>query len=110
MTKVNADWLLGQSCRSGAPKLPEREVDDALPSLSGWQRDGDTLRKEYRFPDFHATIEFVNAGAWIAKRQDHHPDLDVHYNRCGVLFTTHDAGGLSERDAKMARAIDGLLG
>lgn len=108
MTKLSADWLVGQSCRGGAPKLPDREVDDALPSLAGWQRDGDALRKEFKFPDFHATIEFVNAVAWIANRQDHHPDLDVHYNRCGVLFTTHDAGGITLNDLICAARVEAL--
>ena len=108
MTKVDAASLLRQSCRGGAPKLSQHEVDAALPSLPGWQRDGDALRKEFRFPDFHATIAFVNAVAWIANRQDHHPDLDVHYNRCGVLFTTHDAGGITLNDLICAARVEAL--
>jgi len=56
VTKLDADWLRSQTCRAGAPKLSAGEVDDALASLTGWRREGDALRKEYRFADFHATI------------------------------------------------------
>ena len=108
MTKLDADWLRSQTCRAGAPKLSAGEVDDALASLTGWRREGDALHKEYRFADFHATIEFVNAVAWIANRQDHHPDLDVHYNWCGVVFTTHDAGGITLNDLVCAARVEAL--
>lgn len=56
------------------------------------------MSKTFRFPDYYRTIAFVNALAFVAHREDHHPDLGVHYDRCIVRFSTHDVGGLSEND------------
>lgn len=109
MTRVGPEPLRDQSCHAGAPRLPATEIDEALRQLPGWSRSGDALTKTFGFPDFHATIEFVNAVAWIANRQDHHPDLDVHYNRCGVLFSTHDAGGITLNDLICAAQVEALV-
>ena len=65
-------------------------------------------RETYRFTDYYRTIAFVNAIAWIANQQDHHPDLDVRYNRCGVAFSTHDAGGITLNDLICAARVDAL--
>jgi 4a-hydroxytetrahydrobiopterin dehydratase len=100
--------LLGEDCRAGAPRLDDATVDQALNALPGWSRDGGTLRKTFSFPDYYRTIAFVNAVAWIANRQDHHPDLDVGYNRCGVAFSTHDAGGITRNDLICAARVDAL--
>ena len=108
MNPLTSAWLREQNCRGGAAKATQEDVDAALSDLPGWQRQGDAVAKTYRFQDFHATIEFVNAVAWIANRQDHHPDLDVHYNRCGVVFTTHDAGGITLNDLICAARVEGL--
>lgn len=58
---------------------------------------------------FHETIAFVNALAWVAHREDHHPDLSVGYNRCAVRFNTHAVGGLSVNDFICAAKLDALL-
>ncbi|MEP6702601.1 MAG: 4a-hydroxytetrahydrobiopterin dehydratase [Betaproteobacteria bacterium] len=110
MSGLSADWLRTQSCRagSGATRLADAEIDGALQSLPGWTREGEELRKIYRFDDYYRTIAFVNATAWIAHLQDHHPDLDVHYNRCEVAFSTHDAGGITLNDLICAARVDGL--
>ena len=100
--------LLRENCRAGAPRLGDAAVDDALAALPGWSRDGGVLRKSYSFPDYYRTIAFVNAVAWIANQQDHHPDLDVHYNRCAVAFSTHDAGGITRNDLICAARVDAL--
>lgn len=60
--------------------------------------EGLAIHKTFRFPDYYRTIAFVNALAYIAHREDHHPDLGVHYDRVIVRFSTHDVGGLSEND------------
>jgi 4a-hydroxytetrahydrobiopterin dehydratase len=108
VTDSKAAWLRSQTCRPGAPKASSAEIDDALAALPQWSRSGEAIAKTFRFPDFHATIEFVNAVAWIANRQDHHPDLDVHYNRCGVTFSTHDAGGVTMNDLICAARVEAL--
>ena len=108
MSGHDAASLRTQNCRSGAGRLPDAEVDAALSSLPGWTREGGELRKSFKFPDYYRTIAFVNALAWIANRQDHHPDLGVHYNRCDVAFSTHDAGGITLNDLICAARVDAL--
>jgi 4a-hydroxytetrahydrobiopterin dehydratase len=89
--------------------LNEQEVAVRLDALDGWRREGASIVKEFRFADYHETMAFVNAVAWIAHRSDHHPDLAVGYNRCRVAYTTHDAGGLSAKDFDNAARIDALF-
>ena len=71
--------------------------------------DGEALTRTFRFDDYYRTIAFVNALAYIANRENHHPDLSVHYDRCVVRFSTHDAGGLTENDFICAARTDRLL-
>jgi 4a-hydroxytetrahydrobiopterin dehydratase len=84
-----------------------------LASLAGWQLTGDganvAIEKTYRFANWYETISFVNAVAFVANTQDHHPDLSVHYDRCVVRFRTHDVQGLSETDFECAAHVDALL-
>ena len=90
---------------------PERvaELLRALPE--GWRliEDGATIEKTFRFPDYHRTMAYVNALAFIAHGEDHHPDLGVHYDRCVVRFSTHDVGGLSINDFVCAAKAEALL-
>jgi 4a-hydroxytetrahydrobiopterin dehydratase len=74
--------------------------------MPGWELavDGKSISRRFKFTDFEATMAFVNSIAAVANRHDHHPDLKVGYGYCEVLFTTHDAGGLTELDAECARA------
>lgn len=99
-------------------QLPRRalsatEVVTRLSALTGWQLQGDgadiAIEKTYTFANYHETISFVNAVAFIANAQDHHPDLSVHYSRCVVRFNTHDVQGLSETDFECATQIDALI-
>ena len=85
------------------------DVDRHLALVSGWTRVGDSIEKSFRFPDFHETMAFVNALAWIAHREDHHPDLQVSYGHCTVRFNTHSLGGLSGNDFICAAMVDALL-
>ncbi len=90
--------------------LSDQQIDTFLADLNGWQRDGDGIRKKFTFDDYHRTMAFVNAVALIAHGEDHHPNLDVGYDRCGVFFSTHDVGGLSKNDMICAAKVDTLLG
>lgn len=78
-------------------------------SAQGWKLIDGSIEKTYKFPNYHATMAFVNALAWIAHREDHHPDLAVSYGQCTVRFNTHDVNGISASDMLCAAAVDGLL-
>ena len=96
-------------CQRGAPKLADDALASRLATLAGWTRAGERLEKTFAFADFHETIGFVNAVAWFANREDHHPDLTVSYNRCVVAWSTHDAGGVTMNDVVCAAKTDRLL-
>ncbi len=91
-------------------KLTRSEAEAALVELDGWDfaRDGDAIRKVFKFADFSAAWGFMNRVALIAEKSDHHPEWFNVYNKVDITLTTHDAAGLSERDVKMARAIEAL--
>lgn len=92
--------------------LDSAAVAALVASLPGWALadDGKAIARRFRFPEFEATMNFVNALADVARQHDHHPDMKVGYNYCEVLFTTHDAGGLTSLDATCARAVQQLAG
>ncbi len=94
----------------GLRLLDKGESDNYLAQLEGWQLidSGNVLQKEFRFKDYYQTIAFVNVIAWIANRENHHPDLEVGYNRCQVNYTTHEVNGLSINDFICAARIDAL--
>lgn len=95
-----------------AHRLDEPRIAELLTQLpGGWRRiTGDTaIEKTFRFPDYHRTMAFVNALAHLAHRQDHHPDLGVHYDRCVVRYSTHDVGGLSINDFICAAKLEAML-
>ena len=93
--------------------LTPTEVVTRLSDLPGWRLSGDgadtAIEKTYTFANYYETISFVNAVAFIANAQDHHPDLSVHYNRCVVRFNTHDVKGLSDTDFECAAQVDALV-
>ena len=93
--------------------LTPTEVVSQLANAPGWKLAGDgedvAIEKTYTFGNYYETISFVNALAFIANAQDHHPDLSVHYNRCVVRFNTHDVKGLSATDFECAALADALL-
>jgi len=101
--------LASMTCRPGAPRLNADELAAHLATLAGWALAGDRIEKTFRFADYHQTMAFVNALAWIAHREDHHPDLGVHYNRCVVTFSTHDAGGVTQNDIICAAKAERLF-
>ena len=101
--------LASTTCRPGAPRLAADELAAQLSILDGWVLAGDRIEKTFRFADYHHTMAFVNALAWVAHREDHHPDLSVHYNRCVVAFSTHDAGGVTQNDVICAAKAERLF-
>ncbi|MEP7184043.1 MAG: 4a-hydroxytetrahydrobiopterin dehydratase [Betaproteobacteria bacterium] len=101
--------LVGMRCRHGVPCLDPAALDAELAALPGWLHADGRIEKTFRFANYHETIAFVNALAWIAHRQDHHPDLGVHYNRCVVAYSTHDAGGVTLNDCICAAQVEALI-
>lgn len=92
--------------------MDDTAVEQMLSTLDGWQRavhDSQRIIKTYRFTNYYETMAFVNAAAWISHRQDHHPDLAVGYKECTVTYTTHSAGGLSQKDFICAAKLDALF-
>jgi len=102
------DWSLLPRRALTGPEIVAR-----LAATPGWKLSGDgadvAIEKSYSFANYYETISFVNAVAFIANAQDHHPDLSVHYNRCVVRFNTHDVKGLSDTDFECATQVDALL-
>ena len=96
-------------CEGGVPPLSAAEAQRLLAQLAGsWSmtEDARAIRREFRFRDFYRTMSFVNAVAHIANIEDHHPDLEVGYNYCRLIFTTHAIRGLSENDFVCAAKVD----
>lgn len=93
--------------------LSATEVVTRLAALDSWQLTGDgasvAIEKRFTFADYYETLAFVNAVAFVAHRQDHHPELQVHYNRCVVRFNTYDVAGISSTDFDCAAQVDALL-
>jgi len=96
---------------TGTPPITPARTAELMPELAaGWHLDAgrQVLTRDFNFESFHATMAFVNAVAWIAHVEDHHPDLEVGYSRCRLTFSTHSVGGLSENDFICAAKVDAL--
>ena len=96
-------------CEQGGTPLAGVEVENRLAQLPGWESDGPSIERKFSFKNYHQTIAFVNAVAWIAHSEGHHPDLIVSYNSCRVSYTTHAIGGLSENDFICAARVNALF-
>jgi 4a-hydroxytetrahydrobiopterin dehydratase len=97
------------ACEGGAPPLRKEEVERFLSGLDGWELQDSTIVKRFEFKNFYQTMAFVNAVAWIAHMEDHHPDLEISYRVCRVRFSTHAVVGLSENDFICAARVDALF-
>lgn len=107
--------LAQSSCtprRGSEHRLAADIVERHLVGLPGWAvvEEGQAITRTFRFADYYRTMAFVNALAYVAHEQDHHPDLGVHYDRCVVRYSTHDVGGLSENDFICAAKANVLAG
>jgi len=92
------------------PRLDEAAVRERLAQVPGWELRGPCLRRSFEFRDFGAAFAFMTRVAALAERADHHPDWSNSYARVVIELTSHDAGGLTQRDFDLARAIDGTVG
>lgn len=99
-------------CEGGMLPLNEAETGAMLEKTPNWSlcKGGREIVRVFSFKDYGRTMAFVNAVAWIAHREDHHPEMEVSYNQCIVRFSTHAVGGLSENDFICAAHIDGMAG
>lgn len=89
-------------------KLNDNQIAERLKILNGWQRDGDQIVKEWHFKDFISAMAFIQQVALLCEKNNHHPEMFNVYNRVQLTFSTHDAGGLTENDFRIAAAIDQL--
>ena len=90
------------------PKLTSSEIDQRMKRLKGWTLDRDAIRKQFTFAGFPEAVAFVNRLAPEAEKADHHPDILINYKRVTLTYSTHDAGGLTEKDFAGAAAADRL--
>jgi 4a-hydroxytetrahydrobiopterin dehydratase len=88
--------------------LTQEVVQERLRSLPEWKLEGKEIVRHYQFPDFLAAMVFVNRVAEKAETAGHHPDIDIRYNKVRLALVSHDKGGLTERDMKMAQALNSL--
>lgn len=89
-------------------KLSREDIDQRMKTLSGWLLQGDEIQKQYTFKDFLQAIAFVNRIAPEAQAADHHPDIEIHYKRVTLTYSTHSEGGLTDKDFAGAAAADRL--
>jgi 4a-hydroxytetrahydrobiopterin dehydratase len=99
------------ACNSQTPKVSAEQARLLLPEVPGFEIDANVskLVRLFTFKNYYETMAFVNAVAFIAHREDHHPDLEVGYKTCRVTYSTHDVGGLSENDFICAAKVTALL-
>ena len=96
-------------CEGGVPPLSQDEAKNLLKQLNGWTLADNRIRKTFEFKNYYQVMAFVNAVAWMTHREDHHPDMTVGYNKCGVEYSTHAIGGLSENDFICAAKVEALF-
>jgi 4a-hydroxytetrahydrobiopterin dehydratase len=92
------------------PSLSANEAQSRLGKLPGWQIEANELVRTFQFQDFRQALSFVNKVGEAAEKAGHHPDIDIRYNRVRLSLTTHDAGGLTEKDFDLAGRATGLAG
>ena len=89
-------------------KLSPAQIKAALPAVPQWRRKESVISRTFEFEDFVAAMKFVNAVARAAEKAGHHPDIDIRWNKVTLALTTHDAGGLTEKDFALAAKFDRL--
>ena len=90
--------------------LSDSEIQQALAGLPGWQRQGLAIQRTFQFADFKAAMQFVNRVADTAEQANHHPDIDIRYNKVVLSLVSHDSGGVTQRDVRMAQRINQIGG
>jgi 4a-hydroxytetrahydrobiopterin dehydratase len=92
------------------PVLSEQEVQKALGELPSWSKSGSLIKRQFEFPDFKGAVKFVNQVAEAAERANHHPDITINYNKVTMALTSHDSGGITHRDIRLAGEISRIFG
>ena len=90
--------------------LSDSEIQKALAGLPGWQRQGLAIQRIFQFADFKAAVQFVNRIADAAEKANHHPDIDIRYNKVVLSLVSHDSGGVTQRDVGMAQRFSQIAG
>jgi 4a-hydroxytetrahydrobiopterin dehydratase len=90
------------------PPLPDDQIATRLAELHGWSRDGDMIVKTYELPTFMDAIAFVERVADLAEAADHHPDIDIRYRKVRIALSTHDAGGITQKDFDLAGDVEAV--
>jgi len=100
-----------ESCEGGVGKLSAEAVQDYLPQVPQWAltAEKNEIRRTFKFKNYYESMAFVNATAWISHRENHHPDIELGYNKVTMRYSTHSAGGLTMNDFICAAKIDNLL-
>ena len=96
-------------CEGGSEPLNDKEIASMLAQVQGWRLAYGQITKLYSFDNHYQAVAFMNAAAWIAHREDHHPDITVGFNTCRVAYKTHAINGLSENDFICAAKLDALF-
>jgi 4a-hydroxytetrahydrobiopterin dehydratase len=86
--------------------MTDEEIQRELKTLHGWEWDGDAISKQYSFGSFAEAMAFANRVASVAETQDHHPDILISYSKVTLTSSSHDVGGLTARDFRLAKAVD----
>ena len=89
-------------------KSTAAQIKTALTTVPDWKKQGPVISRLYQFKDFPAAVKFVNAVARIAEKANHHPDIDIRWNKVTLTLTTHDQGGLTDKDFQLAQKFDRL--
>ena len=90
--------------------LSDIEIQRMLGKIPGWSRKGDSIVKTFQFKDFLSGIDFVGGVAEVAEKANHHPDIDIRYNKVTCTLSTHSEDGITQKDLNLAAQIDGVLG
>lgn len=106
MTELSSIRCVG--CEGGIPALSRDEVQKLMPEIPKWKvsEDHKSITRDFSFKNFYLTMAFVNAVAWIANQENHHPDMEIGYNYCHIKFFTHAVNGLTKNDFICAAKID----
>ncbi len=101
--------LLSQHCDAKAKKLSPSQIKSLLPLVPGWKIKSAALTRTFNFRNYHESLAFVHATAWISHGEDHHPDIALTYNTVALKYSTHSAAGLTQSDFICAAKIAALL-
>lgn len=106
-----ANWISQrcEPCAEGTPPVSEADVQEELKELPGWSYSDGAIEKTFSFKNYYETTAFVQAAAWIAHREDHHPDISFGYKQCVITYSTHSVGGISRNDLICAAKTNALL-